>query len=190
MVEVVASLPNSSKENGEVVQLMSQGAEGRLFLSDLFGQRCVIKERFSKKYRVPALDEKLTKQRILQEVKSMDRIRRMGVLTPGVYLVDQVQRKIFMEYLGDESMTVKAFLYQLGTFDHPSKYQELSSFDLQLTFCTFLVLEQLVDKIATSLATMHSGDSIHGDLTTSNMMIKPKLPLDKQMSGESCKLSA
>ena len=61
MVEVVASLPNSSKENGEVVQLMSQGAEGRLFLSDLFGQRCVIKERFSKKYRVPALDEKLTK---------------------------------------------------------------------------------------------------------------------------------
>ena len=37
---------------------------------------------------------------------------------------------------------------------------------------------------------MHTGDSIHGDLTTSNMMIKPKLPIDKQMSGESCKLSA
>ncbi len=53
-----------------------------------------------------------------------------------------------------------------------------------------VVLEQLVDKIATSLATMHSGDSIHGDLTTSNMMIKPHLPIDKQMSGEPCKLSA
>ena len=51
----------------------------------------------------------------------MDRIRRMGVLTPGVYLVDQVQRKIYMEYLGDEAMTVKSFLYQLGTFDHPGK---------------------------------------------------------------------
>ena len=51
----------------------------------------------------------------------MDRIRRMGVLTPGVYLVDQVSRKIYMEYLGHESMTVKAFLYQLGSFDHPSK---------------------------------------------------------------------
>ena len=45
----------------------------------------------------------------------------MGVLTPGVYLVDQVQRKIYMEYLGDEALTVKDFLYQLGTFDHPSK---------------------------------------------------------------------
>ena len=59
---------------------------------------------------------------MLQEVKSMDRIRRMGVLTPGVFLVDQTQRKIYMEYLGDEAMTVKQFLYQLGSFNHPSKY--------------------------------------------------------------------
>ena len=47
----------------------------------------------------------------MQEVKSMDRIRRMGVLTPGVFLVDQAERKIYMEYLGDEAMTVKQFLY-------------------------------------------------------------------------------
>jgi len=40
----------------------------------------------------------------------MDRIRRMGVPTPGVYLVDLGTRKIYMEYLGYESMTVKAFL--------------------------------------------------------------------------------
>lgn len=137
-----------------------------MYLSELFGQQCVVKERFSKKYRVPALDEKLTKTRMLQEVKSMDRIRRMGVLTPGVYLVDQTTRKIYMEYLGDEAMTVKAFLYQLASFDHP-------------------ILEQLIEKVATAIATMHSGDSIHGDMTTSNMMIKPRIPLDRQMSGES-----
>ena len=83
----------------------------------------MVKERFSKKYRVPALDEKLTRQRILQEVKSMDRIRRMGVLAPGVYLVDTTERKIYMEYLGEEAMTVKQFIYQLGTFDHPSKFE-------------------------------------------------------------------
>ena len=70
------------------IEVMSQGAEGRLFLSELWGNPCVIKERFVKKYRVPALDEKLTKSRMLQEVKSMDRCRRMGVPTPGVYLVD------------------------------------------------------------------------------------------------------
>jgi len=73
-----------------------------------------------KKYRVPALDERLTKQRMLQEVKSMDRVRRMGLFTPGVYLVDQGERKIYMEYL-EGAITVKQFLYDLGTYDHPSK---------------------------------------------------------------------
>ena len=67
------------------------------------------------------LDEKLTKGRMMQEVKSMDRVRRMGVATPGVYLVDQAERKIYMEYLGDEAMTVKQFLYDLGTYDHLGK---------------------------------------------------------------------
>lgn len=60
---------------------------------------------------MPALDQKLTRQRILQEVKSIDRVRRMGVLAPGIYLVDQNERKIYMEYLGDEAMTVKQFIY-------------------------------------------------------------------------------
>lgn len=47
------------------IKLLGQGAEGRLYISELFGQPCVIKERFVKKYRVPILDEKLTKTRML-----------------------------------------------------------------------------------------------------------------------------
>jgi hypothetical protein len=46
--------------------ILSQGAEGRLYIGDIFGMNCVVKERFQKKYRVKELDEKLTKQRILQ----------------------------------------------------------------------------------------------------------------------------
>jgi len=101
--------------------LISQGAEGRLYLTDLFGQQCVVKERFQKKYRVASLDETLTKKRILQEVKAMERVRRFGVPAPGVYLADQAQRKIYMEYLSD-AMTVKEFLNGLPSFDHPSKF--------------------------------------------------------------------
>jgi tRNA A-37 threonylcarbamoyl transferase component Bud32 len=55
-------------------------------------------------------------------VKSIDRVRKMGVLAPGIYLVDLPQRKIFMEYLGDEAFTVKHFLDSIGNFDHPSKF--------------------------------------------------------------------
>ena len=52
------------------------------------------------------------------------------------------------------------------------------------------VFDQVADKIAEALAKMHAGDNIHGDLTSSNMMLKPNLPLDLIMSGESTKMSA
>ncbi len=85
----------------------------------------------------------------------MNRLRKFGVPTPALYLIDDVGRRIYMEYLGDHAFTVKDFLYQLGTFEHP-------------------ILDQLVERIGTYLGIMHQNDQIHGDLTTSNMMIRPK----------------
>ena len=38
------------------------------------------------------------------------------------------------------------------------------------------VFNQIVAKLAQNLALMHLGDNIHGDLTSSNMMIRPRLP--------------
>jgi tRNA A-37 threonylcarbamoyl transferase component Bud32 len=49
----------------------------------------------------------------------MNRLRKFGVPTPALYLIDEVGRRIYMEYLGDHAFTVKDFLYQLGTFEHP-----------------------------------------------------------------------
>ena len=93
----------------------------------------------------------------------MNRIRKFGVPTPALYLIDELERKIYMEYLGQHAMTVKEFLYQLrGNYDHP-------------------ILDQLVKKIGQYIGTLHQNDQIHGDLTTSNMMIKPKVPLQMQL---------
>ena len=108
-------------DKSETFPLIAQGAECRLFLSELFGQPCVVKERFVKNYRVPLLDEKLTRTRMLQEVKNMDRARKLGINTPALYLVDMNDRKIYMEYLGEGALTVKDFLDQLGNYNHPSK---------------------------------------------------------------------
>jgi tRNA A-37 threonylcarbamoyl transferase component Bud32 len=36
------------------------------------------------------------------------------------------------------------------------------------------VLDELVDKVGAYIALLHSNDQIHGDLTTSNMMLKPR----------------
>ncbi len=52
----------------------------------------------------------------------MNRIRKFGVPTPTLYLIDELGRKIYMEYLGQHSYTVKDFLYQLcagNKYDHP-----------------------------------------------------------------------
>ena len=52
----------------------------------------------------------------------MDRVRKLGVAAPGLFLVDQAERKIYMEYLSD-SITVKDFLNGISSFTHPSKFQ-------------------------------------------------------------------
>ena len=48
----------------------------------------------------------------------MSRARKFGIPTPCLYLIDEVGRKIFMEYLGYQSLTVKEFLYQIKSYDH------------------------------------------------------------------------
>ncbi len=61
---VIENLKKGIDPAGHII--MKQGAEGRLYISEIFGMKCVVKERFAKKYRVPILDEKLTKTRIHQ----------------------------------------------------------------------------------------------------------------------------
>lgn len=83
---------------------------------------------------------------------------KAGVPTPAIYLVDETERKIYMEYLGHHALTLKDFIRQL---DHDFKHP---------------IFNQIVAKLAKNLALMHLSDNIHGDLTSSNMMIRPKLP--------------
>ncbi len=58
----------------------------------------------------------------------MNRARKFGIPTPGILLVDETARKIYMEYLGHHSMSVKEFLYQLGNFEDPSTLHLLNHF--------------------------------------------------------------
>ena len=133
--------------------VVSQGAEGRLYKSDIFGSPWIVKERFVKKYRVPELDTKITKTRILQETRNMVKARKAGVNTPTIYFIDEENRKIYMELLESPIITVKEFL--------------LSCEDLNQERIT----ENLWKKIGQYIAKIHQAHIIHGDLTTSNMMV-------------------
>lgn len=62
-------------------ELIKQGAEARLYRCHFLGRPTIVKERFHKRYRHPALDDKLSHRRTLQEVRSILRCRRAGGLT-------------------------------------------------------------------------------------------------------------
>lgn len=59
-------------------ELLKQGAEARVYRAEFLGKPTVVKERFPKRYRHPALDEKLTHRRTAQEVRAILRCRRAG----------------------------------------------------------------------------------------------------------------
>lgn len=68
---------SSASSTGEK-QLFKQGAEARLYKGTFFGRKTIVKERFSKKYRHPELDERLTKERLRAELKGLLRCKNIG----------------------------------------------------------------------------------------------------------------
>jgi len=138
--------------------LWKQGAEARLYISDFYGKATIVKERFSKKYRHPELDKTLTSQRTRSEVRTMMKCRACGIHTPAVYFVDMEEHKIYMEYLQD-TVTVRDYI-------HGIQKASGDSGDLKETLGT------LANLIGSTLASMHRNGIIHGDLTTSNMLLR------------------
>lgn len=60
------------------LQLVQQGAEARVYRGRFLGRAAVVKLRFPKRYRHPALEERLSRRRTAQEARSLLRCRRAG----------------------------------------------------------------------------------------------------------------
>ncbi|KAI8384475.1 TP53-regulating kinase-like protein [Radiomyces spectabilis] len=141
-----------------MTQLIKQGAEARVFEVSSFlsiPEGCIAKERFKKTYRHPVLDQQLTTRRVAQEARCLYKCKKAGMDTPALYFVDQDRSTIYMEKI--VGLTVKQRLLD----NQSNQYQDID-------------LPQLAEKIGVALAKMHSLDVIHGDLTTSNLMLRDK----------------
>jgi N6-L-threonylcarbamoyladenine synthase/protein kinase Bud32 len=64
----------------------------------------VVKRRQPRAYRVPALDERLRRQRTAAEARLTSLARRAGVPTPVVYDVDRQQGRLVLEHVGDADL--------------------------------------------------------------------------------------
>ncbi|KQK10864.1 hypothetical protein BRADI_2g56690v3, partial [Brachypodium distachyon] len=145
--------PSKTEEQQDFGVLLKQGAEGRVFVSTFVGRKCVTKERFSKKYRHPLLDSKLTLKRLNAEARCMTKARRLGVPTPVLYAVDPLLHTLTFEYV--DGLCVKDVLLGFGSNGINEER-----------------LNDIATQIGNAIGKLHDGGLVHGDLTTSNMMIK------------------
>ncbi|KAI7899422.1 TP53 regulating kinase [Cokeromyces recurvatus] len=138
--------------------LIKQGAEARVFHLPSFltlPEGCIAKERFKKSYRHPDLDQLLTSRRVVQEARCLYKCKKAGMDTPTVYYVDIPSATIYMENI--VGVTVKQKLLE----NQGDNYKNVDT-------------DALAEKIGCSLAKMHELNIIHGDLTTSNLIIRDK----------------
>jgi TP53 regulating kinase-like protein len=127
--------------------LLKKGAEASLFLARWHGKSVIIKARFPKKYRPAELDAKIRSYRTAHEPQLMHEAKKAGVPTPTIFLVDMKDAAITMEFV--EGKQVKQVLANVAQKER----QEL---------CT---------RIGVLIGKMHRHGVIHGDLTTSNMIL-------------------
>lgn len=89
----------------------------------------------------------------VQEARCMTKARRLGVLTPVLYAVDTVLHTLTFEYV--EGPAVKDVLLDFG----------LNGVDEEK-------MTTIAVQIGVAIAKLHDGGLVHGDLTTSNMLIQ------------------
>ena len=130
--------------------LIKKGAEASLYMEEWHGKKAILKKRHTKKYRISELDREIQTQRTKREPQLMHKAKESGVPTPFIYSVDLAEATIVMEFV--EGTQVKQVLNGLD-----SKRRA-----------------ELCRHIGNLIGRLHYGGLVHGDITTSNMILTPQ----------------
>ncbi len=120
--------------------LIAKGAESNIVKSSYLGKDAVLKNRVSKNYRIPEIDNKIRKARTKLEAKLLSDVKKAGVVTPILYDVDLHDKTILME-------------------------------EIKGDLVKDIINEDLAYEIGENIAKFHNLNIIHGDITSSNMMV-------------------
>ncbi|KAK2615439.1 hypothetical protein N8I77_002193 [Diaporthe amygdali] len=145
-------------------ELITQGAEGLLYKTFYLQPSlpCALKYRPSKPYRHPILDARLTRQRILAEARILAKARREGVAVPAVYCVDEAAGWMMIEWVAGQPVRAAVNAW-LGDKAEAEVLREGGNADLVA----------LMRRVGAAVGALHAAGIVHGDLTTSNMMLRP-----------------
>jgi TP53 regulating kinase-like protein len=158
--------------------LITQGAEARIYRTTFLSptQHIALKYRPKKSYRHSTLDARLTKARILAEARVLVRCRKEGVLVPGVLGLDWEEGWLACEWI--EGRTVRVCLdewlervedeedAEIGGHSHEEGVEMKGEAKRQLG--------SLMERVGRAVGRLHDIGVVHGDLTTSNLMLRPR----------------
>jgi TP53 regulating kinase-like protein len=126
-------------------KILAQGAEAIISQED----NQIIKQRVIKDYRIPEIDEKIRKLRTRQEAKLLEKASHF-IPVPKVIKSDEKTKEIIMELIDGKKLSTN--------LDSLSEKEQIS----------------ICKQIGQNIAKLHNESIIHGDLTTSNMILKDK----------------
>ncbi len=126
------------------MKLIQQGAEAKIFLNEK--ENFIIKDRISKSYRIKELDDKIRKTRTKSEAKILEKANKI-IASPKPFFIPDGSYQIKMPYINGKKLS-----------------EHLNDFPLEKQ-------KQIMKIIGEEVAKLHKADIIHGDLTTSNMIL-------------------
>lgn len=124
-------------------KILQHGAEALILLD----RDKIIKRRVKKSYRLDEIDEEIRKLRTRSEAKLLLKASKITDV-PKIKNVDDERKEISMEFLKGKKL---------------SEYLDSFSLEEQKKICRIM---------GRNIAKLHDADIIHGDLTTSNMILK------------------
>ena len=124
-------------------KIIGRGAEAVIYLDESSGS--VSKERLKKSYRIEEIDNKLRKLRTRSEARLMERASKI-INTPKIISSSEKDKIISMSYIRGKKLS-----------------DALNSLNNSLDVCRI---------IGESVAKLHDANIIHGDLTTSNIILR------------------
>jgi TP53 regulating kinase-like protein len=130
-----------------VPKILYRGAEAEICVSRYMGRSVVQKRRVKKTYRIREIDAMLIAMRTKEESKLMTLARTYGVSVPIIYDIDLTKGIITMEYV--KGRRIKDILNTINESER----------------------KRLCGMIGENIARLHNHDLIHGDITTSNMIL-------------------
>jgi Kae1-associated kinase Bud32 len=135
--------------NSEITKenLIHKGAEANLYYGHWFNKEVIFKYRLPKKYRLQELDKNIRTVRTLNEARALINVKNLGINVPQVYEIDTTNSTIIMKYI--QGKKLKDILNSLDDNKKQKYFKEVGRF----------------------IALLHKNGHIHGDITTSNIII-------------------